>query len=166
MSREALLAGTGKHLSSLIIWSVVTLVLAQQHAALFALLALPFVLFYILARLVFLLLRKRALGQLGVTFALIAVSCLLVATVHLVRYKEARQMGEEIVQKIRAYKEMHGVYPGSSREFGIPPEQLKSRRVYYSLGDGEPVLFYSSTLMPFDIYWYNFGQSAWEYRPD
>lgn len=161
-----MLAGARKHLSSILLWSVVTLVLAQQHAALFAILTFPFVLFYVLLRLVFLRLRKRALAHLGVTLALIATSYMVVAAVHFVRYKEARRMGDEVVQRIRLYKETHGIYPGSSREVGLSPEALKPWRIHYSSDNGEPVLFYPSTQVPFDQYWYNFRQSAWEYRPD
>jgi hypothetical protein len=164
LSRTPIFLWFRKSLPTIVLWSLVTLLAAQKYGAMFAFLTLPFVVIYVLASIVFLFFRKQTLGNLGGTLAVVSIAYLIVAAVHFARFKEARHDGDEVVQKIQAYRVAHGIYPGSSLEFGVSPEQLKPLR--YALAEGEPMLFYPATQMAFDVYWYNFEQSVWEYRVD
>ncbi|WP_255988801.1 hypothetical protein [Chitinolyticbacter albus] len=80
--------------------------------------------------------------------------------------KVARQQADEVVQFVTRYRQQHGQYPDP--EQGLAPLRVARERGvrYWLKNDGQPLLFYHSTLTGFDKYHYDFTTQRWVFLPD
>jgi hypothetical protein len=126
----------------------------------------PFYLLVLLIRLVMLLFpQTRAKTSFRLMWIGPAVFLMLLP-VYVHRFNAAREAGDRIVEKVEAYRHLHGVYPISEKDIGLEPDARQRRAPFYDGSDGKPVLFYASPLIVFDIYSYDFDKKMWVYVQD
>ena len=76
----------------------------------------------------------------------------------------ARQEADAVVAGVMDYQRKFGTYPKPTEITGLP---VRGKwRVFYSLVDGRPHVFYPATFMVFTVYNYDFDHQAWEYCAD
>lgn len=107
--------------------------------------------------------RARAI-RLGIWW--LAVGVVLVT--HGVRHHLAERAATRVSDSIVAYMKAHGRCPATLEEVGSSPAALRQAlgMSHYRCDDGRPVLFYASTLVPFETEDFDFESGRWEHRGD
>ncbi len=146
------------------LWIILVVLSMQTHGALFAFMSAPFTFIFLIVCIFNLIIKKKPPKEIGIKLLIITVSYLVIAAVHVVRFQDARKHAEFVLTRIQAFHTTHGQYPANSREVGITDEDLRKQRLFYDNQQGNPILFYPATQMPFDTYSFNFKKSKWEYR--
>lgn len=146
--------------------AIVALLAAQVHSGFMLIVVAPFLLIWLLYSIYVVLKHpsRRRVQSIKVALWFIVVGGVLLS--HWYYHRAARETANLAVDAILSYRANHGSFPETLDAAGVVSDNWKGWRVFYLLKDGSPSLFYPSTFVVFDTYWYDFERKSWIYQPD
>lgn len=107
---------------------------------------------------------------------LMKLACWLMAfgilyAMHHVYNENARAFAQKVVDDLHIYHAQNGHYPKTETWKAQQNQPIPYRLRYFCLDDCQknqrpPLVEYSSSVSPFDLYVYDFEKKEWEFRPD
>jgi hypothetical protein len=159
--------GPRRLLPTLLTGALVAGFAAQKQTAILLILLLPFLAVWVFYSLfvIWRRPRQRRLQAIKILIWLLAVT--LVAGVHGQRFRAARQDADRVAAALLAYQARQGRFPADLAELGLDAADLRRRwHLAYSLQGGQPLLFYASTLVPFETFRFDFSLRSWGHAED
>ena len=99
--------------------------------------------------------------------ALLAVTVAVIGFVHVGYAQSTRASAQQAVDALLSFKTHQGRFPRDAVEAGIETAELESKYVFVRwASEGEPVVIYNSTFIPFDTYHFDFATRTWVFHPD
>ena len=153
---------------TVIICVLITLYLIQPHSGLLLIFVIPILIIWFIycAYLIYTKPDVRKLILIRMSIWFFAVSAVI--GVHTYYHQTTRQAANRIVSAVEDYRTKTGEYPENLKIIGISHRELEEQigmAGYANDADG-PLLFYSTTYMPFAKYRYYFQSRNWIYDGD